>query len=133
MAPGLVTNLEIVRTFYEKLPSPFGNCRPNPLEPALNSDSDYYKYTISMGKYTQNQCFEVCFQYEYAIPNCNCADPSVGSNVNNVNVCTYGLDQICLNEQRSLFSSSNCLAECPEVCDRPDYYYDVSISQYPTP
>ena len=53
-----------------------------------------------MGKYTQNKCFEVCFQYSYAIPNCDCADPSVGSNVNNIKMCTYGIDQICLNEQK---------------------------------
>ena len=132
ISPGHVTNIGITRTFYEKLPSPYSECRPNPLEPALSTDSYYYKLTVDMGIYKQNQCFEICFQYSYAIPVCNCSDPSVNSNVNRVRVCSFGIDQQCLNIQRSEFSSANCLADCPDVCDRPSYMYEASVSKYPS-
>ena len=87
-----------------------------------------------MGLYTQNLCLEICFQYSYAIPNCNCSDPSVNSNVNNVTFCTYDQDQECLHEQRNNFSllSSNCVSYCPEPCDRPTYNYKISFSQCPS-
>ncbi len=87
ISPGFVTNVAITRTFYSKMSSPYGKCRQNVETPAA-SDSNFYKYTVLVGKYTQNQCFEVCFQYKYVIPECKCADASVNSNINNVTYCT---------------------------------------------
>jgi hypothetical protein len=92
----------------------------------------YYKYTVLMGdKYTRNQCYEICFQYSHAIPICNCADPSVNSNVNNATVCGKN-DAKCLEVERSAFTSSNCDTDCPEACERGDYSYKVSTSSFPT-
>ena len=121
ISPGYVNKIAFKRTFYEKLPSPYSNCRADPLYPALISDSKFYKLTLSSGNYSQNQCFEVCFQYKYAIPNCNCSDPSINSNVNNISVFHTQIDLMCLSTQRSTISSANCLASCPEVCDRVEY------------
>ena len=132
VSPGYVTNIGITRTFYYKLPSPYGDCRESPLDVILDSDSLYYKYTAQIGKYTRNQCYEVCFQYSYAIPMCGCADPSIGSNVNNSTICGAGPNQGCLDKQRVVFSSSKCNSDCPEACERVEYSYKVSISKYPT-
>jgi hypothetical protein len=130
ISTGQVTNIGITRTFYSKLPKPYGNCRSD-VETPSTGDSVYYKYTVLLGKYTRNLCFEVCFQYKYAIAKCKCADPSINSNVNSVTVCTYD-NLSCLSERRQEFSSSNCEIECPEACDRIDYSYRVSTSYYPT-
>ena len=127
---GVSANIAITRTFYSQLPSPYGDCRDNVDTPS-DSDSVYYKYTVLIGRYTRNQCFEVCFQYSYAIPNCNCSDPSVESNVNNVGACSFS-NQGCLNTQRAAFTSSNCEAYCPEACERVEYSYGVTTSSFPT-
>ena len=68
----------------------------------------------------------------FSIPNCACADASVGSNVNKTTYCSTGKELSCLDEQRSAFSSSNCDAYCPETCERVQYSYKVSASKYPT-
>ena len=131
ISPGFVTNIGITRSFYYKMPSPYGDCRDN-VETPMSTDFVYYKYTVSMGKYARNQCFEVCFQYKFATPNCNCSDASVGSNVNNIAVCSFDRDQKCLNEQRSKFSSFLCEKDCPEECTRVEYSYKVTMSKYPS-
>jgi len=130
ISPGLSSNIGITRTLYSQLSSPHGDCR-NDIETPSDSDSDYYKYTVLRGRYTRNQCYEICFQYRYAIAKCNCADPSVNSNVNNATVCGKN-DAKCLDIERSEFTSSNCDTDCPEVCERVDYSYKVSTSSYPT-
>ena len=130
ISTGVSANIAITRTFYSKLSSPYSDCR-NDVDTPLSTDSDFYKYTVLVGSYTQNSCFEICFQYKYAIPNCNCSDPSVESNVNNVKPCAYD-KQSCLNKQRTQFTSSNCDDECPEACDRVEYSIKVSTSSYPT-
>ena len=131
ITPGFITNIGITRNFYYKKSSPYGNCRESVMMP-MSTDSVFYKYTMKMGKYTRNQCYEICFQYVYAIPNCGCADASIGSNVNNITICSYGPNQACLDIQRASFSSSVCDSYCPEACERIDYTFKVSTSKYPT-
>ena len=131
ISPGLTSNIGITRTFSSQLSSPYGDCR-NDVQTPSDSDSNYYKYTVLMGdKYTRNQCYEICFQYKYAIAKCKCSDPSVNSNVNNVTVCGQN-DRTCILNERNSFSSSNCDIQCPEACERVDYSYKVSTSSYPS-
>jgi hypothetical protein len=127
---GQITNIGISRTFYSRLSSPYGKCRDD-VDTPLSTDPDYYRYTVQIGRYTRNQCYEVCFQYKYAISICNCSDPSVESNVNNVKTCVDD-QQECLRTQRDSFSTSNCDEECPEACERVEYSTKVSISSFPT-
>ena len=130
VSTGVLTNIGISRTFYTRLSSPYGNCRDD-VETPLSSDSDYYRYTSQIGRYTRNQCYDVCFQYKYAIPNCNCSDPSVDSNVDSVAPCSFNKLN-CLSNQLNSFSSSNCDDECPEACERIEFTTKVSSSSYPT-
>ena len=130
VATGVSANIAFTRTFYSNLPSPYSDCRDDVDIPS-DSDSDYYKYTVLLGRYTRNQCFEICFQYSRVIPKCNCSDPSVESNVNNVAACAYS-QQACLQSQRSSFTSSDCEDACPEACERVEYSYKISTSSYPT-
>ena len=131
ISPGYITNIGITRSFYYKQPSPYSKCRESPLEVTIESDSLLYKYTAQKGRYTRNQCYEICFQYLYAIPNCSCADASVGSNFANKKNCGPQ-DQTCLDWQRSIFTSSSCDSYCPEACERVEYSYKISASKYPT-
>ena len=131
VSAGQVTNIGITRTFYQKLSSPYGDCR-NDIDIPLSTDSDYYKYTIRLGKYTRNQCYEICFQYKYAISNCKCSDGSVNSNINSTVVCHTSEHLACLEKQRTNFQSKECDTECPESCQRVEYSYTVSTSLYPT-
>lgn len=131
ISPGQVTNIGVKRSFYYKQPSPYGNCRQN-VEKLTENDSDLYIKTLKLSKYTRNLCYEICFQYRYIIPFCNCSDPSIGSNENNVTICSQGPQRKCLDEQRAAFRSSNCNSECPDSCERVEYDLKISTSKYPS-
>ena len=130
-SPGHVTNIGIRRSFYYKQPSPYSSCRDS-VESLTGSDSYYYIQTTKISRYTRNLCYEICFQYRYLIPICNCSDASVESNENNVTVCFNDDERTCLDTQRTLFRSSNCNIDCPEACERVEYQYKVSLSKYPS-
>ena len=131
VAPGFETNVGVERTFYYKLPMPYGNCRAN-VEMASSSDSQFFQITTNISQYTRNLCYEICFQYKYAIPLCGCADASIDSNINNVTYCTVQVGGQCLYGARSNFQGSNCDNECPEACERVKYTTYISQAAYPT-
>ena len=131
IAPGYETNIGIERYFYYKMPSPYSNCRDN-VETTSSADSLFYTLTAQLSQYTRNLCYEVCFQYKYVIPACNCSDPSVDSNVNNVTVCTPSNGGPCVVALRKTFLTASCDAHCPETCERVKYSTKVSMSNYPT-
>ena len=120
VSTGASTNIGISRTFYKKLPTPYGKCR-NDVDSPLSTDSDYYKYTLRMGKYTRNQCFEVCFQYKYAIEKCKCADGSVDSNLNKTSVCFTDKDLNCLEKQRVKNVTRRVLSHARELIIRIEF------------
>jgi hypothetical protein len=131
---GYATNIGIQRSFFQSLSSPFSNCRDN-IDTPLSTDSDFYKKTVKISRYTRNLCYEVCFQYKFVIPNCDCVSASIKSNENNFPTCVIrnsGLS--CLNNQSLLFSTmrSICDQDCPETCERVKYSMQVSMSDYPT-
>ena len=131
VAPGVLTNIGIQRSFYNKLPSPYSDCREDP-EVASDSDSDLYTKTAKVTRYTRNLCYKICFQYRYVIPSCNCSDPSINSNEDRVGVCAQGANTVCLTDLEENFDSTECDSDCPETCERVEYSYRLSHSTYPT-
>ncbi len=130
VTPGTSANIGIQRSFYYKMTSPYGDCRSNPDTPSI-SDSDLFRKTAKISRYTRNLCYEVCFQYRYAIAECACAEPSIDSNVNNVTSCTLN-NAKCITNLEKTFDSSECDSDCPEVCERVEYLYRVSQADYPS-
>ena len=63
---GSSANVAIKRTFYTKLDSPYSSCRKD-VNTILSSDSDFFKYASSVNKYSRKLCYEICFQYMFAI------------------------------------------------------------------
>src|SRR5690606_36628000 len=76
LTTGRASNVAISKRVYQKLPGPYSSCRADPATPQPY-DSDYYKITVNVSLYYQNLCFEICLQYKYIIPMCNCSDPSI--------------------------------------------------------
>ena len=132
VAPGTLSNIGIERSYYIKMPSPYGNCRDNVDTPSA-ADSYVYAKTAAITRYSRNLCYQVCFQYKYVIPTCNCSDPSIDSNVDNVPICTILSDGLrCMGDLAKAFDTSLCASDCPEACERVKYSYKVSQSSYPS-
>ena len=131
VSPGTESNIGIERSFYNKLSSPYGDCRDNVDTPS-DSDSELYVKTAAITRYSRNLCYQVCFQYRYVIPTCNCSDPSIESNVDNVTPCSISYGASCISSLEKSFDSASCDPDCPEVCERVKYSYKVSQSNYPT-
>ena len=96
ISPGTETLIGITRSFMSKLPNPYGDC-------GSYSNSRFFQIASNITQYSRNLCYEICFQYKYAIPNCGCADPSIDSNENNVTPCTVQSGGQCLYISRNIF------------------------------
>ena len=70
------TNIAISKTVYSKYDPPYSNCRRD-VSSVKSGDSEIYKKTLQISNYYQKLCYELCLQYNYIIPNCSCADPSI--------------------------------------------------------
>lgn len=132
---GSYTNIGITRTFYSKLEYPYSNCRKD-TQTILSSDSDIYKNTLKITKYSQNLCYEVCLQTLYIIPNCGCADPSIPAWDKSQLICSNGSSLDCVSTQRDEFDKMPigdiCDTYCPMECDNIAYSYSISSSNYPS-
>ena len=131
VSPGTVSNIAIERSFYYQMASPYGDCRED-TDTLTSSDSDLYVKTVAITKYSRKLCYQVCFQYRYVIPTCNCSDPSIESNENNITSCSHNYGASCISGLEKSFDSSTCSTDCPEVCERVKYSYKVTESSFPT-
>ena len=134
---GHATDISIRRSYQLKKDSPFNDCR---LDTAtiLDDDSEYFKKTVSLSKYSQYLCYEICLQYEFIIKECNCSDPSVPTNLSDSteNFCNTIVDVKCILTVRNRFDetsiSSICAKYCPAECEKMRFTYQLSTSDYPT-
>jgi DNA-binding XRE family transcriptional regulator len=132
---GAATNIGVSRTTYVKKEDPYSDCRMN-VSVALPTDSDYFRYTINMTKYTQKFCYELCLQYEFIFPKCNCTDPSIPLVNKSLLICSNSSLLECVNDVRSRFDSSpiseQCSKYCPLECTNEVFETSISIANYPT-
>ncbi|RNA09553.1 FMRFamide-activated amiloride-sensitive sodium channel isoform X1 [Brachionus plicatilis] len=136
VSTGVAANIVVSRTNFSKQPLPFSSCRKDP-ENLLSTDSKYHKYTLSISRYYQKLCYEICLQYEQIVPNCQCADPSIPIVDSNLTICSNAKSLNCVKEQRDSFDSSKNIDEvcgrfCPDSCDQMIYSTSISQSSYPT-
>jgi hypothetical protein len=132
---GAATNIGVTRTFYKKKEAPYSECRAN-VDTIMESDSVYFKMTSNITKYTQKLCYEICLQYEYIIPLCKCADPSVPIIDRDLPICNSLLDLSCVDDKRNLFEYESvplvCDKYCPLECSSQVFSTSISLADYPT-
>lgn len=132
---GYASKIGIDKTYYYKLDQPYSDCRKD-TSSIKESDSNYYKDTINLTKYSQKLCFEICLQYEYIIPVCGCSDPSIPATDSNQEICHFLNDIDCVTNVTNQFNSADlsatCAQYCPLECDSEDYAYSISSAIYPT-
>ena len=135
IATGVSANLGIRRTFYYRLDDPFSTCRKH-VEVPSPKDTKLFVNTKKFSTYRQVICYELCFQYKYAIPICNCSDPSVPLVDQDLAVCNTYASLACISTQRKLFDNSPieslCGPDCPQECDSIVYDVNVATSSYPS-
>jgi hypothetical protein len=132
---GKATNIGMTRTFYYNLGPPYTNCRSN-VSTILENDSDYYKNTLSVNKYSQILCYDICFDDLYVQKNCSCSDPSIPYHPVNLSTCWTTTQLECSAEQRNRLETMSiselCDEFCPRECDSIYYSATTSMSDYPT-
>lgn len=132
---GIASKIGIDKTFYYKLDAPYSDCRAN-TSSYTDADSDYYKDTIKITKYSQKRCFQLCLQGEFIRPTCGCSDPSISSAGNASNICKSWTEISCVFNVTYTFNtidlSDTCAQYCPLECDSQDFNYMISTAIYPT-
>ena len=132
---GFASKLAIDKTYYYRLDAPYSDCRKD-ITTSTDADSYYYKATQNITKYSQKLCFEICLQYEYIVPVCECADPSILIADVNQKVCNTLDDIKCVTNVTNQFNSADlsatCAQYCPLECDSDSYAYSISMANYPT-
>lgn len=136
LSTGIASNIAISRTNYSQEPPPYSKCRSNP-NTFLSDDSVYHSYTLSISKYYQKLCYEICLQYEQIVPNCDCADPSIPIVNFNFAICNNKTSLNCVKKQRDFFDLNKNIDEvcgkfCPSDCEQITYSTSISQSIYPT-
>lgn len=132
---GYVSDVGVKRTYQDRLSSPYGTCRDD-TSSYSDSDSEYYKKTIKLTKYSARLCYEICLQNMYIISKCNCSDPSIPITDLSQTLCTGRTKLDCVESVRDLFDSSDlsssCGQYCPTECSKIAYDTSVSMSDYPS-
>jgi len=124
IGPGLILNMALERTFKYMLPKPYSNCE---IDSSFNSSSyDLVNLIIdSPYKYTQQVCFEQCYQM-LLIRKCKCIDQWLLSLFEQKDDCSLNSEQkSCMNEFFiAAFNENNtnvidlCASLCPLECNK---------------
>lgn len=132
---GSAAYIGFTRNNYSKLSHPFNDCKKNS-EKATSSDSLYFNHTLTLSKYSQRLCFEICMQYEKIIPNCGCADPRIPIADEKQKICHDKLSLNCTKNERDILDRLDigdlCDKYCPDECDSLEYVKTVSSAYYPS-
>ena len=129
VAPGLLTNIAVERTFRFNLPKPYSNCEIDNETPE-EFDSELYKMiAVSEYEYNQQFCFKQCIQREI-IKECTCSNPFLVS-LFNVNKCKMEPELSCTDKTyfeaiSNEFIHENCVTHCPLECNSTEYHASVS-------
>lgn len=133
---GYASKIAIQKTYYYQLDWPYNDCRKD-TSTYTSDDSVYYITTVNATKYSQKLCFDICLQYQFIIPGCNCSDPSIPViDTTSYSVCSSWTQITCLNTIKDEFNSIDlsltCDQYCPLECDSQLFDYLISSANYPT-
>ena len=132
---GELSNIIISRTFINKLANLYSDCHSN-LNDLNAFKSEIYKAIIISNKtYTQNHCFDFCFQREM-VKVCGCYIPFTNK-LNSYNKCDNITEVQCgLRLSESFYKqdiNKICSPFCPLECNDVTYSLSVSHSNFPNP
>lgn len=129
---GKSNSVAIKRTFLKKLEHPFSDC----ISEGSNYNSDLYRYTISISKYTQKYCLKFCYQ-KLVIEKCSCINSQYRIfNLNDTKPCLTPSQLECMFQVNEIFYSNdyiknNCEPYCPIECTVIDYSLNVFGTDFP--
>ncbi len=131
---GTHTELEIERSFKFTMPKPYSSCEIDDSSPMTSNSELYNLIAQSQFEYTQQLCFQQCFQ-KYTIKECNCA-ASTFVTLFNASLCESFKSVSCsLNVFKNKYMAKNfihdhCFDLCPLECNRTQYKASVSSHQF---
>lgn len=133
--PGQAVDVKVSRTFYSNLDWPFSSCRKDTTT-AYDSDSDLYKRTLKLNKYSLELCYDLCLQRDFIVKQCLCSDPMLFQYDPNAVMCKTNASLSCVKSVKDKFDSQKisdkCSSYCPTPCDTIKYNTILSSSNYPT-
>ncbi|RNA43267.1 amiloride-sensitive sodium channel subunit beta [Brachionus plicatilis] len=128
-----LTNIIVRKRVTKKIPYPYSECEE---DHSKYLSSEVYQATKEHGEsYSQNLCFELCYQ-SFLFSKCNCSDPSK-PRFKSTPVCISNLEIYCLSQSYTEFYAKlnirkKCENDCPLECERTEYDFGVSLTDYPT-
>ena len=134
---GTSTDIGITRTFINKLDAPYSDCRKD-VSQYTSTDSYYFKYIIdnmTNTVYTQNLCYQVCFQ-DMVNKKCGCDDATNIISLNkSIGICKIKqLYETCIPDTiKSCLTPGgdcDCADYCPLECDSMTFSTSVRSSYY---
>ncbi|CAF1113979.1 unnamed protein product [Brachionus calyciflorus] len=132
---GFSADVSVHRYFYDRLGPPYGSCKKN-TSTYTNEDTELYKETLKLGRYSRRICLEICLQSFFILPKCNCTDPAIPALNRTHYLCHTPQEIKCIDNVRNDLDSTDlsvfCDHECPVDCYKIDYLYDINLTDYPT-
>ena len=133
LAPGMETFVSVERLFKFNMVKPYSNCDIDNDSPD-RFDSELYNLILDSDyQYSQQLCFEQCYQRE-SISDCNCTDSYFVSLFATDN-CQTDTQVACNNKvfyekfPKNNFIQKTCMPLCPLECNRTEYRTSLSTSQ----
>ena len=124
ISAGFDTYIDVRRSFKFMLAKPYSDCDLDNESPN-NIDSDLYRLiSHSEYEYTQQLCFEQCYQKE-SIKSCGCEDAVLS--LYNTSVCISDNEIKCMNDvYYNKYTTKDyieriCLPLCPLECNKTEY------------
>jgi hypothetical protein len=141
VSTGAETNIGIVRTFYQKLGSPFSSCISDPTSNTSSTSELYQAILNELGEksYRQKYCFKLCYQKE-VLKTCLCYDPKYPNiptfGKSTISSCRTTIEVSCMTNTSTLFEANDlntqCSNFCPAECLTVDYALSITTATYPT-
>ncbi|RNA03290.1 degenerin deg-1-like [Brachionus plicatilis] len=133
LAAKYLTNINVRKRVTKKFPYPYSKCLEDH-SPFLSSE--VYQATKKQAEsYSQNLCFDLCYQ-SFLFAKCKCSDPNKPL-FKSAPPCTSNSEFLCMCLQFIEFYTKSdidkiCENDCPLECERTEYDFTVSFTDYPT-
>jgi hypothetical protein len=125
---GMELNLAITRTFSQKTPHPYSECKD-----LASFNSTYYSILKELNiSYSQYECLKLCLQKKIN-EICGCYYPKYLKSSKSLEICSNLTQLDCVYSQQSFFDFDEfCLEQCPLECDTITYDVQMSSLAYPS-
>ena len=139
---GLETNIEVSRTFIDRLSKPYSNCIDQLTEERSKENKALGIIFDKISRhelqaYQMNFCIKTCLQL-YLLKQCGCSSPSLVylKVLPLLTICANESQLLCLKNATSYFYEKDqvkdCYSSCPLECKSSIYETKISSAIYPT-